>query len=261
MTTHTSYPQGAPCYVELNTPDQPAAKEFYQALFGWELQDEPMGGEAFYTSVRRGDAHLAGITSHMEGMAGHPAFWSVYLTVDDVDAAAEKVTAAGGVVEAGPMDVMDLGRMAAIQDPTKARVNLWQPRTSIGTEVRDEPGTPAWNELFTPDVKTATEFYTAVLGLEWDTESMGDMGDYTMSKIGDLHWSGVMALPADDPTPPHWNVYFGVADTDATVATAESHGAKVVVPPMDVPHVGRMALLADPQGGMFWIIKEAADQA
>lgn len=258
MTTHTSYPQGAPCYVELYTPDQPAAKEFYHALFGWDLHDDPLGPDDYYTSARLGEQHVCGIARHT--MSGHPAYWSVYLAVDDVDAAVAKVAAAGGVVEAGPMDVMDLGRMATIQDPTKARVNLWQARNVIGTTVRDEPGAPGWNELVTPDVRTATEFYTAVLGIDWHTESMGEMGDYTMSTIGDRHWSGVMSLPADDPTPPHWNVYFDVADADATAATAESLGGKVVVPPMDVPNVGRMTLLADPQGGLFWVDKGVEGQ-
>lgn len=261
MTTLTSYPQGAPCYIELSTPDQAAAKDFYRAIFGWDLTDQPMGDDYVYVSATLGEAHIAGITPHMPQMSGHPAFWVVYLCTDDVDAVTAKVVAAGGQVEAEPMDVMDLGRMASIQDPTKARVNLWQPRAAIGTQTRDEPGAPCWNELVTPDPAAATAFYTEILGLDWESESMGDMGDYTMSKIGDLHWSGVMTLPADDPTPPHWNVYFAVAAVDETVAAAESHGAKLVVPAMDVPGVGRMALLADPQGGMFWVMTGEATAA
>ena len=52
-------------------------------------------------------------------MAGHPAFWNVYLATDDVDATVSKVEESGGKVEAGPFDVMEHGRMAAIQDPTE----------------------------------------------------------------------------------------------------------------------------------------------
>ena len=62
----------------------------------------------------------------MPELSGHPAFWGVYLAVDDVDATAAKVASAGGTLEAGPFDVMELGRTASIQDPTGARVNLWQ---------------------------------------------------------------------------------------------------------------------------------------
>jgi len=59
-------------------------------------------------------------------------------------------------------------------------------------------------------------------------------------------------------TPPHWNVYFNVEDVDASVAKAEELGAKSAVPAMDVPGVGRMAMVGDPQGAMFWLMAAAA---
>ena len=86
-------------------------------------------------------------------MEGHPAFWGVYLAVDDVDATTAKVEAAGGKVEAGPFDVNTNGRMSAIQDPTGARVDLWQAGTTIGTQRANEPGTPIWNECVTADIE------------------------------------------------------------------------------------------------------------
>ncbi len=60
-------------------------------------------------------------------------------------------------------------------------------------------------------------------------------------------------------TPPHWNVYFNVEDVDASVAKVEELGGTTVVPAIDVPGVGRMAMVADPQGAMFWVM--AADAA
>jgi uncharacterized protein len=123
---------------------------------------------------------VAGIGVLMPELSGHPAFWSVYLAADDVDAAAEAVVEAGGIVEAGPFDVMRGGRMAAIRDPTGTRVNLWTPRDSIGSEIVNEPGAPAWNELVTPDLDTATTCYSTVLGVGWETMQMnggrGTMG-------------------------------------------------------------------------------------
>ena len=138
-----SYQQGTPSYVELVTPDQRAAREFYAPLFGWEVEEVPLDeqGSVYLTASLQGDA-VAGISGQMPELAGHPAFWGVYLTVDDVDAAAARVAEAGGKVEAGPFDVMDLGRMAAVQDPTGARVNLWQAGTTTGTARANEPGTP-----------------------------------------------------------------------------------------------------------------------
>ena len=99
-----------------------------------------MGEAGVYVAVSvQGDA-IAGITGQMPQLQGHPAFWGVYLTVDDVDATTAKVAAAGGTVEAGPFDVMGLGRMASIQDPTGVRVHLWQAGQSIGSVRVNEPG-------------------------------------------------------------------------------------------------------------------------
>ena len=150
MSRVDHYLQGTPSYVELTTPDQQAAKEFYGPLFGWEFEDVDMGEAGVYVAVSVQGDSVAGITGQMPQLQGHPAFWGVYLTVDDVDATAAKAAAAGGKLEAGPFDVMDLGRMASIQDPTGARVNLWQAGASIGSVRVNEPGCPIWHELDQP---------------------------------------------------------------------------------------------------------------
>ena len=245
-----SYQQGTPSYVELITPDQRAARDFYATLFGWDVEEVPLDdqGSVYLTASLQGDA-VAGISGQMPELAGHPAFWGVYLTVDDVDAAAARVAEAGGKVEAGPFDVMDLGRMAAIQDPTGARVNLWQAGTTPGTERANEPGTPIWNELVSPDLPTAATFYEQVLGVTWRRQEMQE-GDYLVLLVGDRPVGGAMP-PMAEGVPPHWNVYFNVASVDEAVATAERLGGRVVAPAFDVAEVGRMAVLADPQGAMF----------
>ncbi len=263
MAKFEKYVQGTPCYVELMTPDQQGAAEFYRQVFDWEIQDFPLPEEAgggVYLQGRIGGATVAGISGQMPGLEGHPAFWGVYLAVDDVDAAVAKVEAAGGKVEAPAFDVMDLGRMAAIQDPTLARVNLWQAGNSIGTEVANEPGTPIWNELLTPDADKALAFYADVLGLGTQVMEMpGDSGGgYTSitNVAGDVV-GGVMP-PMMEGIPPHWNVYFNVEDADATGAKATAIGGKVMAPNFDVPGVGRMGFYADPQGGMFALMQNPA---
>jgi uncharacterized protein len=250
MPKFDSYVQGTPSYVELITPDQAAAKEFYGPLFGWELEDVPMGDAGYYVTVSKEGDSVAGIGGQMPELAGHPAFWGVYLAVDDVDATTARVEAAGGKVEAGPFDVMEHGRMSAIQDPSGARVNLWQAKNHVGTARANEPGTPIWNELISPDLATATAFYADLLGVAWEEQPMDGGPAYTCLIVDGRQVGGAMP-PMMEGIPPHWNVYFNVESVDDTVAKVVELGGSVVAPAFDVPGVGRMAILADPQGGMF----------
>lgn len=259
MPTFDSYAQGTPCYVELQTPDQRAAALFYASLFGWQVEEVPLDdqGHVYLAASVQGDA-VAGIGGQLPEAAGRPGAWSVYLAVDDVDAVAARVPAAGGTLEAGPFDVRDLGRMAAIQDPTGARVNLWQAGSHHGTARANEPGTPVWNELTSPDLETATRFYTEVLGVTWQRSGTPN-GDYLVLLADDRPVGGAMA-PQAEGIPPHWNVYFDVTSVDEGVAQALALGGTVVVPAFDVPDVGRMAFLADPQGAMFALMAMSTPQ-
>lgn len=251
MARLEKYDQGTPSWVELVTSDQGAAQQFYGPLFGWAFNDYDMGEAGhYYIGTVQGD-DVAGLAGPMPGMEDHPAFWGVYLAVDDVDATTARVEAAGGKVDAGPFDVNDNGRMAALQDPTGARVNLWQANKTIGTVRANEPGTPIWNECVTPDVPAAVAFYSEVLGMSSEESDMGDMGTYTVLHNAAGRQIGGAMNPPMEGVPPHWNVYFNVEDVDATTAQAQSLGGTVVAPAFDVPGVGRMAVLADPQGAMF----------
>lgn len=255
MTTIESYSQGAPCYVELVTPDTESAKTFYSALFGWNLNDVNTSTEGTYTTASVGDARVAGISGQMPELSGHPAFWGIYLATDDVDTTCAQVEAAGGTIEMAPMDVMGMGRMAAIQDPTGARVNLWQGGSNIGTSVRGVTGAPIWNELVTPDLEKDKTFYHDVLGVTWETQSMEGM-QYTVMCSSDGSQCAGAFTPGDDMAdmPPHWNLFLDVDDVDATISKAQELGGRPLAPAFDVPTVGRMAMLADPQGGMFWVM-------
>jgi predicted enzyme related to lactoylglutathione lyase len=264
MPTIDSYAQGTPCYVELMTPDPGAAKAFYGSLFGWTLTDVPVGEgqDVYVTATLQGDV-VAGIAQQMPELAGHPAFWSVYLAVDDVDATTAAVATAGGEVEAGPFDVMDLGRMSAIKDPTGARVNLWEAKSHPGTQRANEPGAPTWNELVSPDVKTATGFYAELLGVTWEDAPMPEgsaLESYAMLQVGGRAVAGALPPPMEG-LPPHWNVYFNVTDVDQAVTRAESLGGRTTVPAFDLPEVGRMAMLSDPQGAMFWLMGASPEVA
>jgi len=256
MATFDHYDQGTPSWVELSTPDQAAALEFYSGLFGWGYDDNDMGEMGHYYIATYQGSQLGGVGGLPPGMDGHPAYWGVYLAVDDVDATTAKVEAAGGKVEAGPFDVGEAGRMSAISDPTGARVGLWQAGQTIGIQRANEPNTPTWNECVTRDIPAAAAFYHAVLGMGSEPVDMGEAGTYTvLTDVNGRQIGGCMDLAMmPDGTPAHWNVYFNVSDVDSSVAAAHDLGGTTVVPAMDVPGVGRMAMLADPQGAMFYVM-------
>lgn len=255
MPKFEKYDQGTPCWVELSTTDQKGASAFYSQIFGWATDDVPIDdqGNVYTVGKIEGD-RVAGISGMMPELAGHPPFWAVSLAVDDVDAATAKVAAAGGKVNAEPFDVFTLGRMSEVQDPTDARVAFWQAGDTIGTERANEAGAPVWNELITPDVEKALPFYDQVLGMgseDFAMEGPGDLPPYKVLSNAEGRQVAGACPPPMEGLPPHWNVYFQVDDVDATATQAGELGGKVVAPPFDVPGVGRLAVLTDPQGGMF----------
>jgi predicted enzyme related to lactoylglutathione lyase len=259
MPVRTSYTQGTPNWVDLQTSSQDAAKAFYSGLFGWTYDDQPMPDGAVYSMAMLGEHPVAAIAPQPPEMAaaGAPPMWNTYLAVDSVDDAVAKAEAAGGKVAMAPFDVMDAGRMAFVIDPSGAPVALWQANQHIGATLVNEPGTVTWNELITTD-PDAPAFYQSVVGLTTSTMDMGD-GPYTLFEAAGQMVGGTTP-PYAPGTPNHWHVYFGVADADATVAKATELGGSVLVPAFDTP-VGRMAVIADPQGAVFSIMQPAQQPA
>jgi predicted enzyme related to lactoylglutathione lyase len=115
------------------------------------------------------------------------------------------------------------------------------------------PGTFCWHELGTRDVAGAKQFYTEVLGWTYQDVPMGEMGTYTLIQIDGQDIAGMYEMkgPHFEGIPPHYLSYVATADVDASAAKAKEHGGEVMQPPMDVPGVGRMAVLKDPRGAVF----------
>ena len=259
MPVRTAYAQGTPNWVDLQTSDQDAAKAFYSGLFGWTYDDQPMPDGPVYSMAMLGEHAVAAIAPQPPEMAaaGVPPMWNTYLAVDSVDDAVAKVEAAGGKVAMAPFDVMDAGRMAFVMDPSGAPVALWQANQHIGATLVNEPGTINWNELITTDPGAAA-FYQTMVGLTTSTMDMG-AGEYTLFEAGGQMVGGTTP-PQMPGIPNHWQVYFAVDDADATAAKATELGGTLQVPPFDSP-VGRMAVIGDPQGAAFSIIKLAPQPA
>src|SRR5262245_48073390 len=129
MTEMSQYTPGTFCWQDITTPDDKAAKQFYSSLFGWEINDLPMGGGLFYTMMQLQGKDVAGLSPQNEEMKaqGIPPFWMSYVSVANADETVNKAKALGGQVLGEPFDVFDSGRMAILQDPTGAVFSVWQP--------------------------------------------------------------------------------------------------------------------------------------
>ena len=195
-----------------------------------------------------------------EKSMGIPPHWNSYVTVANTDESAKKAESLGAKVFMAPFDVMDYGRMAVLQDPTGAAFQIWQAKKHIGAEILNEPGALCWTELTTSDTKAAVTFYTALFGWGVKHSAAGAPMEYTEFSVNGQPSIGMMPKPAELPAhiPSYWMPYFQVENTDASVANAQSLGAKVMVPAQDIPGTGRFAIVTDPQGAMFAVFQFAS---
>jgi hypothetical protein len=226
--------------------DPEQAQNFYTELFGWgtEVYD---AGEMKYTMISSGGQTHGGFGTAMDGAP--PPHWLSHVRVQNLEETMEKATGAGGSVMAGPFEMGEVGRMVIIGDPQGAWVSAFQP-------AGDGPvpeGVFVWDELGTTDADGAQRFYEQVFG--WTTSDMGgDFGGYRVFNVAETGIAGLMTLP-DGSMAPHWQPYVAVEDPDATAAKAAELGGTTLLEPMDVPNVGRIGLLQDPQGAPIGIIK------
>jgi uncharacterized protein len=251
----TNFAPGTPNWVDLGSTDVPAAVTFYGELFGWTIED--LGPEAGgYGTIRKDGKRVAGISAADD--PGRGTSWAVYFATDDADATAAEVEANGGKVVVPPMEIMDQGKMAVFQDPAGAFFSVWQPGAHQGAEMAGQSGGLAWVELFTSDLAGAAAFYPAVLGVTTREVDLGGGSTYTLFEVGGKNVAGAMAITREhDPVPPRWIVYFAVDDTDAVADKALAMGGSEMMRG-DTP-AGRLAFLADPQGGQFSIIEPDPD--
>ncbi|MFG3281273.1 VOC family protein [Streptomyces sp. NPDC048111] len=258
-TVNGPYTPGTPCWVELMVPDQQAALDFYRDLFGWEAEpgSPETGG---YAVCRYKGEPVAGIMGAMNPDGSipdpmPPTVWTTYIATSDLGATQQRVTDNGGQVMVPGMDVMTLGRMGVVSDPTGAVFGLWEAIDFKGAGIANEPGSWIWSELNTSDREAASAFYSAALGI--GTTAVEGADGYFSLTVDDRAIGGTQALSGikglPDGTPSHWLTYFAVDDTDSTVDALVRAGGAVLMPPFDMM-AGRMAVVADPQGGAFALI-------
>jgi len=126
----------------------------------------------------------------------------------------------------------------------------------MGERTKYTPGTFSWVDLTTTDQEAAKSFYAGLFGWEADDRPAGNGVVYSMQQIGGKSVAAISPQPQQQREmglPPLWNSYITVDSADDAASKAGDLGATVHAPPFDVMDVGRMAVIADPQGAFFMV--------
>jgi uncharacterized protein len=187
---------------------------------------------------------------------GVPPCWSGYIGVDDVDADAKRVKAAGGGIKRPPTDIPNVGRFAVVSDPGGAVFLLFKPNTEEEPKpvAPMTPGHVGWHELYATDPEREFAFYARLFGWTKDrAHDMGPMGTYQTFATGGTPCGGMMKGCAQMPGP-CWNYYIAVDSVAAAAERTTTRGGQVLHGPVEVPGGDWIAQARDPQGAAFAMV-------
>lgn len=251
---------GQICWLELQASNDRHALPFYEQLFGWTHEVDPSPGTAgdYHRLYCRGEA-IGGLFRLATATGERPG-WQVYFATDDAEATAARARAAGGEVLYGPLAVGDAGRLVTMREPSGAVVSAWEAGTHRGITTERGHGAFAWAELNSRSLTEAEAFFEAVAGWTFADSANGTAAfPYREFAVGGEPAQGGALQMTEEwgDLPSHWMVYFEVDDTDAAVARARTLGGSVCFEPFTIGGVGRAAILADPTGAAFFVIRMA----
>ena len=244
-----------PVWTDLSTSDPEGARKFYSAVFGWKVEVNPDPQYGGYALAKAGGKDVAGIGPKQMDEA--PTAWTVYIGTPNAAETAKKAEAAGAKIIAPVMEVGDQGHMAIIQDPSGAYLGLWQAAAMQGAQSTGS-NSMGWAELNARGFDKAEPFYKQLFG--WGEKkspmTQGQPGDYTEFQLHGESIAGGMEMNEMVPAqvPSYWMVYFNVDNVDKAFDKVIAEGGKEMVSPLDMPG-GRFAIVSDPQGAAFGLLK------
>ncbi|MCA8913285.1 MAG: VOC family protein [Planctomycetes bacterium] len=248
---------GSFCWNELYTTDLKKASEFYEKVLGWKFDaHEEMGG---YNMIMVGDKSVGGAMDiSAPEFGGMPSCWGYYIDVENCDDTVERAKGLGAEVLREPGDVPEVGRFAALKDPTGAFFNVIALKQHSTEHPEPAPGQFLWVELMSRDFDKSTAFYSELIGWKAQEMPMPD-GAYTLFQTANGNAGGGMPMPKDVPAevPDNWTGYIHVTDIDKSCKDVEAAGGHVIFPPMEVPEVGRFSHISDPTGAVVAIMQPA----
>ena len=249
---------------DLSTTDVEGAQRFYGEVFHWTFS-----GESDYRHINAGDKMVGGIRALGKDEPGPPA-WLGYVVVEDVAATVSSIEKHRGRVYMPTTVMENVGTFAVTADPTGGVFAPWKSARSgenapdAGTATVPAVGTFCWDELMTTDPAAAGAFYAEVFGWKPHAVDMGGGMIYTLfhrpgTKGFDGSPVGAGGMMKSPPGVPHsfWMAYVAVENADRSSEQAEKLGGKVMVPPTDIPNVGRFACWSDPQGAALAVLQPA----
>jgi predicted enzyme related to lactoylglutathione lyase len=246
---------------DLSTKDTEGSKKFYGEVFNWTFDASDNGP---YMHIKAGDEMIGGIRQMSPGEPQPPS-WVGYVYVDDVAATVAKITAAGGRVYMPATTMENVGTFAVTADPTGAVFSPWKsarPGEDVEQVAMPNPFTFCWDEVMTTDPSAAGAFYEKVFGWKPRPVDMGGGMTYTLldrpgmknAKGDQASAGGMMKSPPEVPFS-FWLAYVHVDSCDKRSEQATRLGAKITVPPTDIPNVGRFACWTDPQGAVLAVLQ------
>ncbi len=250
MGERSSYTPGTFCWTELTTTDQAEAKEFYGGLLGWVADDRPIGdGDYVYSMMQRDGKPVAAIATQPDQQreSGAPPLWNSYISVESADATAERAKELGATVHAPPFDVMDVGRMAVIQDPQGAHFELWEPKAHFGAALVNAPGALVWTSS-EPPTSMLPAPSTAASSAGPLPPSRAAPNRICRSRTG-TPTPAACARPPPGPRRSGWRTSAWRISTPRSPKVSKLGGA-VHAGPIDIS-IAKIAVVADPQGAVF----------
>ena len=240
-------------WFDLATENLPAARVFYREVFGWTFR-EVAGAPAGYTLIENGNDKVGGMFEMARPQGARVgARWISLISVADPEAAMRTVRSRGGEVLMTPRRVAGRGTHAVFRDPQGAVFGVL---ASSGGDPADDPvvdGDVYWLDLFTPDPPAAGAFYADVAGYQvgQGRTNMGPPRWYLVT--GSVARAGIVAQMGQGLAPA-WLPYILVSDVAGTVERAQKAGGKVLVAPNPNRLNGKLAVIADPSGGVLGVV-------
>jgi predicted enzyme related to lactoylglutathione lyase len=239
-------------WYDLFTHDLQATSTFYQELFGWTFTDTASSNKRVKTINRDGVPIANVVETDPLKNNDNESVWLGYVSVPDVDKAAELVILHKGTIYTKPKELLNRGRIAVVIDGQGAILGLVNSPSGDPPDQTDRQNNFIGSELWTTDLDKAIAFYAVLAGYELEVVEVGTGIKYHLLTRDSIPRAGVVKISWDD-VKPNWIPYIAVKDVLQTIAQTEKFGGRLLIKPSEEMRNNPLAIIADPSGAVFGI--------